>query len=239
MVDLDRWAKKTQYLTVDSDFVQGTNNNFSIYFGLESNVFIQEMRDVIGLKLVDFFASNINSSVVKYFDIISNDIPLPAQVLDERNGQVFARIMNERDFDTDVDKHAKIFSQKLNFFNPISIKQIAFKVNEGHADGKYVPLNPFTQFHMVLEITTLDHLNPPVDNNFKLINAIDNLVRKIDELIAKIPKEPPQGGQRKKISSMYLVLFFALIGAAWYWFTRAPTPSPPPTVLMRPSFPTG
>jgi hypothetical protein len=96
MVDLDRWAKKTQYLTIDSDFVQGSNNVFSIYFGIESNVFLQEMRDVIGLKLVDFYGSNIDGPTVKYIDVISPDIPMPAQILDERNGQVFARIMNER-----------------------------------------------------------------------------------------------------------------------------------------------
>ncbi len=238
-MDLDRWAKKTQYLTIDSDFVRGSNNAFSVYFGIESNVFLQEMRDVIGLKLVDFFASNINSSVVKYFDIISNDIPLAAQILDERSGQVFARIMNERDFATDVDKHAKICSQKLNYFNPISIKQLAFKVNEGHVNGAYLPLNPWTQFHMVVEVTTLDYLNPPVDNNFKLINAIDNLVRKVDELIAKIPK-PEDLKKKDKISSWYILVIVGAIAGMWYWLTR---PSSAGMIPQRPVpmhvFPTG
>jgi hypothetical protein len=223
-MDLDQWAKKTQYLTVDSDFVRGTNNVFSVDFGLESNVFIQEMRDVIGLRLVDFYASNINGEVVKYIDVLCADVPMAAQILDERNGQVFARIMNERDFDGDVDKHAKIFTQVTNHFNPISIKQLAFKINEGHVDGSYVPLNKWTQFHMILEVTTLDHLNPPRDNNYKLINAIDNLVRKVDELILLIPKEDPK---KKKMPSWYL---FALVGglvALWLWFSRGGPPPPP------------
>lgn len=238
-MDLDRWSKKTQYLTIDSDFVKGSNSDFSIYFGLESNVFLQEMRDVIGLKLVDFFASNINSSVVKYFDVISNDVPLAAQILDERNGQLFARIMNERDFDTDVDKQGKIFAQKLNYFNPISIKQLAFRVNEGHVDGSYVALNPWTQFHMVVEVTTLDHLNPPVDNNYKLINAIDHLVNKVDELIAKIPK-PEDLKKRDKISSWWILVIVGAIAGVWYWLTKAPDAA---SVPMRPvpihAFPTG
>jgi len=224
-MDLERWSKKTQYLTVDSAFVKGTNSDFSVYIGNESNVFIQEMRDVVGLKLVDFFASNVQSSVVKYIDVISGDIPLSAQILDERNGQIFARIMNERDFDADVDKHAKIFTQKQNLFNPISIKQLAFRIYEWHTDGSYVPLDTGTQFHMIIEITTLDHLNPPVDNNYKLINAIDNLVRKIDEVLARIPKEPPDGG-RKKINAMYLFAFIASLFGFWMWFSNRPASVP-------------
>lgn len=237
-MDLDRWAKKTQYLTIDSDFVQGSNNVFSIYFGLESNVFLQEMRDVIGLNLVDFYASGINGSTVKYIDIVSPDVPMAAQILDERNGQVFARIMNERNFKCDMDKQAKIFNRRTNHFNPISIKQLAFKVYEGHSDGVYQPLSPTTQFHMILEVVTLDHLKPPVDNNFKLINAIDNLVRKIDELMSKIPKEVPP--DKKKMPSWYLLVLVGGLAALWYWFTRAPSALTPSVtqVIPRPSYPT-
>ena len=236
-MDLERWAKKTQYLTIDSDFVQGSNNVFSVYFGLESNVFLQEMRDVIGLTLVDFYASGINGEMVKYIDVVCPDVPTAAQILDERSGQVFARIMNERSFKEDMDKQAKIFSRKCNYFNPISIKQLGFRIYESHSDGKYQPLDPATQFHMILEVTTLDHLNPPVDNNFKLINAIDNLVRKIDELMARIPKEPPKDTS-KKISSKWILVVLALIGGLWYWFTRAPSvPSVPqvPQMMPRPT----
>ncbi len=230
-MDLDQWAKKTQYLTIDSDFVKGTNSVFSVYFGIESNVFLQEMRDVIGFRLVDFYAVDIKGDVVKFIDVICPDIPMASQILDERSGQVFARIMNERDFNGDTDKHAKIFTQKTNYFNPLSIQHLAFKMFEGHADGSYVPLDPKTQFHMILEITTLDHLNPPKDNNYKLINAIDNLVRKVDELIKLIPKEDPT--KKKKMPAWYLFAFVGALAAAWLWFMRSgasgpPAPSLPP-----------
>jgi hypothetical protein len=96
--------KKVQYITVDSDFVfssnitvggytMGGNNNFSVNFGTKttsnnngtfttssSNIFVQEMRNVIGLKLVDFYVTqiatlqqvvgNTNPLAVKYIDIL-------------------------------------------------------------------------------------------------------------------------------------------------------------------------
>jgi len=223
MVDIDRWAKKVQYLTVDSDFVHGSNNAFSVYFGQESNVFIQEMRDVIGIKLVDFFITSIDGTVVKYVDVICPDIPVAAQILDERKGQLFARITNERDYKEDTDKQGKIFTQKTNFFNPLSIKQLAFQIYESHVDGSYVTLDPASQFHMILEITTLDHLNPPPDTNYRVVNAIDRLVTKIDELIAKIPKEVPE--KKKKISSVYLFGFIAALAAMWFWFFNSSGPT--------------
>ena len=230
MEDLDRWARKTQYLTVDSDFVQGSNNVFSVYFGQASNVFLQEMRDVIGIKLVDFFITRIDGNVVKYVDVVCPDIPLAAQILDERKGQIFARITNERDYKEDTDKQGKIFNQKNNYFNPISIKQLAFQMFEGHVDGSYVPLDPDSQFHMILEVTTLDHLKPPPDTNYRVVNAIDRLVTKIDELISKIPKEVPP--KEKKIPSVYLLAIIGAIIAFWFWISRGPSQVPPPPVQM-------
>jgi len=234
-MDLDRWAKKTQYLTIDSDFVKGTNNTFSVYFGQESNVFIQEMRDVIGIKLVDFFIVGIDGNTVKYVDVVCPDIPMAAQILDERKGQLFARITNERDYKEDTDKQGKIFSQKINYFNPISIKQLAFQMYEGHIDGSYVTLNPDSQFHMILELTTLDHLKPPPDTNHRVVNVVDRLITKIDELISKIPKEPDP--KKKKFSSVYLFGFIGVLIAAWLWFMRSGTPAVPipvaPQVPMR------
>lgn len=231
--DLGRWAKKVQYLTIDSEFVQGSNNVFSVYFGQQSNVFIQEMRDVIGIKLVDFFITSIDGNIVKFVDVICPDIPLAAQILDERKGQIFARITNERDYKEDTDKQGKIFAQTTNFFNPISIKQLAFQMYESHVDGSYVPLSPLSKFHMIIELTTLDHLKPPPDTNYRVVNAIDRLVTKIDELISKIPKEVPP--KPKKISSLYLVALFAAIAGLWFWFTSSsPSVTPPLPQLPRP-----
>ena len=54
--------KKVQYLIIDSEFVNGTNNNFSVTFGITSNTFIEDMREVIGIKVVDFYITQIGGS---------------------------------------------------------------------------------------------------------------------------------------------------------------------------------
>ena len=75
MFDPNIVNKKVQYITVDSEFIisanitqggytLGGNNNFSVNFGnssqtITSNIFMQEMRNVIGIKLVDFYVTQI------------------------------------------------------------------------------------------------------------------------------------------------------------------------------------
>ena len=172
--------KRVQYITVDSEFVTGSNNVFSVNFGTSttsntssnaitgaitvsgsrttgSNIFVQEMRNVIGLKLVDFYVtqvgtfevgnvvtdsegnvvttSNTNTLAVKYIDILCPDLPDTAQILDERKSKIFARIPLERDFsgssNTIVnDKQWKSFSRQTNYFNPISITKLNFQMFE-------------------------------------------------------------------------------------------------------------
>ena len=166
--------KRVQYITVDSEFVTGSNNVFSVNFGTSttsvatansttssvshsSNIFVQEMRNVIGLKLVDFYvtqvgtfevgnvvtdslgnivtSSNTSTLAVKYIDILCPDLPDTAQILDERKSKIFARIPLERDFsgssNTIVnDKQWKSFSRQTNYFNPISITKLNFQMFE-------------------------------------------------------------------------------------------------------------
>ena len=87
--------KKVQYVMIDSNFVTGTNNTFSVNFDIRSNTMIESMRDVIGIKLADFFVTQIGSSdsgnvnAAKYIDIYCPDVPTPGQILDERRGQLF------------------------------------------------------------------------------------------------------------------------------------------------------
>lgn len=173
-------VKKVQYITIDSEFVSGTNNVFTVNFGTStssvtssnaqtgaitvsskrttgSNIFIQEMRNVIGLKLVDFYVtqvgtfevgnvytdsggnvittSNTSTLAVKYIDILCPDLPDVAQILDERKGKIFARIPLERDFsgssNTIVnDKQWKTFNRQTNYFNPLSINRLNFQMWE-------------------------------------------------------------------------------------------------------------
>ena len=157
--DMSTIKKKVQYITVDSDFVSGSNNVFSVNFGTStysvytnnnftnsttysSNIFIQELRNVVGLKLVDFYVTQIgsftlgtdnsNSYAVKYIDILCPDLPDAAQILDERKSKIFARVPLERDFSGTSnlvvnDKQWKSFNRQTNYFNPISIKQLNFQ----------------------------------------------------------------------------------------------------------------
>jgi len=97
--------KRVQYLTVDSRFVNGTNNASSVDMTLQSNVHMMDMKRVIGLKMVEFYITqvgendaNLNTNVAKYVDVICPDVPKSAQILDERNGLIFARVPLERHF---------------------------------------------------------------------------------------------------------------------------------------------
>jgi hypothetical protein len=180
--DVNSITKRVQYITVDSEFVTSNNplvtycnNNFSVNFGTSSrsitktdtngvlsttgyastgsNIFVQEMKNVIGIKLVDFYVtqvgsfemssgvdgvttlSNTSTLSVKYIDILCPDLPDTAQILDERKSKIFARIPLERDFSGSSniianDKQWKNFDRQTNYFNPISITKLNFQMFE-------------------------------------------------------------------------------------------------------------
>jgi hypothetical protein len=97
--------KKTQYVILDSNFVNGTNNTFSLDLTLESNTHVEDMGRVLGIKMVDFYitqvgenSSNLNTDIAKFIDIVCPDVPKVAQILDERHGQILARVPLERHF---------------------------------------------------------------------------------------------------------------------------------------------
>ena len=207
--------KKVQYITVDSEYVIGVNNNFAVNFGTSSNIFIQEMRNVIGLKLVDFYVTQIasftegtdktNTVAIKYIDILCPDLPDSCQILDERKSKIFARIPLERDFSGTSnivvnDKQWKSFNRITNYFNPISIKQLNFQMWELVAPqsitsaGKYQLLQPDAEFYMVLEVTTLEYDEttlPQEDATIKVVEAVQSLERKFDTFFEEmLGKEP-------------------------------------------------
>ena len=208
--------RKTQYLIIDSDFVDGTNNSFSVTFGLKSNTFIQEMKDVVGIKLLDVYITQIGDTgtggtgnAAKYVDIICPDIPMAGQILCERSGQVFARVPLERDADGGTgyvvhDKEWKSYTHETRYFNPISIKTLHFKMFEYQGDGDYVPLQPDAEFYMVLEITTMDYTQPPEDKLVTVNENLEKIAKKLDR-ITKIMLKPPEP-PKKKIPLMYLGL---------------------------------
>lgn len=241
-MSLEEFPKKIQYINIDSNFVNGSNNNFSISFENSSNMFIQEMKDVVGFKLTDFYATQVGllgdgtGTGAKYIDILCNEIPTPAQILDERHGQILARIPLERVSSNVVfhDKQWNNWTRETNFFNPISIKKLSFKMYELRGNGDYVPLQPDTSFYMTFELNTIDHQAKTPDRSFELLQSIDKLCGKLEKFCQKvqIPEEIVKPSQ-KKIPVKYLVLFLASIIGMYLYFKPA-QPAPPVQVPFPP-----
>lgn len=235
--------KKIQYIMIDSNFVNGTNNNFSVNFDIRSNTMIESIKDVIGIKLVDFFVTQIGKNdsgtldAAKYIDIYCPDVPTPGQILDERRGQVFNRIPLERNFGGNSsqlfvhDKQWKSFNRNTNYFNPISIKKLNFTLYEHQGDDDYELLQPDASFYMILEITTIDHEAPKPD---KLARSIEKLCRRLDNLPDNPPPEPVSKPVGKKIPFMYLVgAILAILGGWFYFMQKGPVA---PAVPVGPGF---
>jgi hypothetical protein len=224
--------RKVQYLIIDSDFVQGTNNNFVVTFGITSNTFIQEMKDVVAIKLVDFYVTQVgvggsggHGDGAKYIDIVCKDIPTAGQMLSERTSEVFARVPLERDSDGGAnylvhDKEWKPYTNDTRYFNPMSIKSLHFQMFEYQGDGDYLPLHPGAEFYMVLELTTIDHKAPPEDKLVTVIENLESISEKLDNMTRLMllpPPEPPQ----KKYPVKYLVLIVVLVALLVYFIRRS------------------
>jgi hypothetical protein len=233
-MSLDDIPKKTQYVIIDSNFVNGTNNTFSLDLQLESNTHVEDMSRVLGIKMVDFYItqvgendSNLNTNVAKYVDIICPDIPKVAQILDERRGQIFARVPLERHFTGSNgivlrDKQAKFFGRQTNFFNPISVKKLNFEIYEYQDDGDYVLLQPDAKWYMVLEITTVNVKEKPKNRELQILQALQQLIAKIDTLnqnVQRLPDKPPEP-PKEKYSFGVLVLILASIFGGFLWFVN-------------------
>ena len=190
-MDTTNIRKKIQYITIDSEFVQGTNNTFTVNLGtinasnnVTSNILLQNMRNVIGLKVVDFFVSQIGSNDagtgVKYIDILCPDLPDAAQILDERKGKVFARVPLERDFTTTNNDIIVNDKQWKSFNSATSPPYI----------GTYQLLQPDAGFYMILEVTTIDNdviTLPKEDPTVKVVEAIQSLEEKLISLFEQFP----------------------------------------------------
>lgn len=233
-MSLDDIPKKTQYIILDSSFVNGTNNTFSLDLALESNTHVEDMSRVLGIKMVDFYITqigendaNLNTNVAKYVDIICPEVPKVAQLLDERQGQVFARVPLERHFTGSSglvlrDKQWKSFHRKTNYFNPISIKKLNFKIYESQDDGDYALLQSDAKWYMVLEITTVNVKEKPKDRELQILRALEKLLKKIDVLnenVQKLPDKPPEETP-KKYSFGLLVVILVMIFSSFIWWVN-------------------
>lgn len=232
MVSLDDIPKKTQYIILDSSYVQGTNSEFSLDLTLESNTHVEDMSRVLGIKMVDFYITQIgendaslNNNVAKYVDIVCPDVPKVAQLLDERHGQVFARVPLERHFAGSSglvlrDKQWKSFHRQTNWFNPISIKKLNFKMYESQDDGDYTLLQSTAKWYMVLEITTVNVKEKPKDRELQILQALEKLLKKIDTLnsqVAKLPDKKDEENKPKKYSFGLLVLLLITLLGTFLW----------------------
>ena len=235
-MSLDDIPKKVQYVILDSNFVTGTNNAFSLDLTLKSNTHVEDMGRVLGIKLMDFYItqvgennSNLNTNVAKFVDIVCPDIPKPAQMLDERHGQVFARVPLERHFTGSNgivlrDKQAKLFNRQQNYFNPISIKRLDFKIYEQQDDGDYVTLQPDAKWFMVLEITTVNVKEKPKNRELQILQALEKLLKKIDTLnenVQKLPDKPPEENPKKYSFGLLVVILTSLLGGFIWWVNKS------------------
>ena len=238
-MSLDYIPKKTQYVIIDSNFVNGTNNVFSLDLKLESNTHIEDMSRVLGIKMVDFYITQIGgaspgaspSNISKFVDVICPDIPKVAQILDERHGQILARVPLERHFAKDSttilrDKQGKMFHRKQTFFNPISIRKLNFKIYENQDDNDYVLLHPDSRWYMILEITTVNVKEKPRDRELQILLALEKLLGKIDTLnqnVQKLPDKPPEPPKEKYSFGLLVAVLASLFGGFMWWVNKSPT----------------
>ena len=235
-MSLDDIPKKVQYIIIDSNFVNGTNNTFSLDLTLKSNTHIEDMSRVLGVKMVDFYItqvgendSNLNTDVAKFVDIVCPEIPKVAQILDERHGQVFARVPLERHFTGNNgivlrDKQWRSFNRQTNYFNPISIKKLNFEIYEQQDDGDYVKLQPDAKWYMVLEITTVNVKEKPKDRELQILMALEKLLKKIDTLnqnVQKLPDKPPEQNPKKYSFGLLVAILASLLGGFIWWVNKS------------------
>ena len=235
-MSLDDIPKKVQYVILDSNFVTGTNNAFSLDLTLKSNTHVEDMGRVLGVKMVDFYItqvgendSNLNTNVAKFVDIVCPDIPKPAQMLDERHGQVFARVPLERHFAGSNgivlrDKQWKSFNRHQNYFNPISIKRLDFKIYEQQDDGDYTLLQPDAKWYMILEITTVNVKEKPKDRELQILQALQKLLKKIDTLnenVQKLPDKPPEENPKRYSFGLLVVILASFVGGFIWWVNKS------------------
>ena len=235
-MSLDDTPKKVQYIVVDSEFVNGTNNTFSLDLTLQSNTHVEDMSRVLGIKMVDFYITQVgesnasaNTNVAKFVDIVCPELPKFAQILDERHGQILARVPLERHFSGSNefilrDKQWKRFHQQTNYFNPISIKQLNFNIYEQQDDGDYVTLQPDAKWYMILEITTVNIKEKPRDRELQILLALDKLINKIELLninVQKLPDKPPSENPKKYSFGLLIALIASAFGGFLWWVNKS------------------
>jgi|TARA_Y100000385_G_scaffold252975_1_gene276785 hypothetical protein len=193
------------------------------------------MSRVLGIKIADFYITQIGDSgasgstnIAKYVDIICPEVPKVAQILDERQGQILARVPLERHFSGSNnailrDKQWRRFNQHTNYFNPISIKKLNFTINEQQDDGDYVTLQPDAKWYMILEITTVNVKEKPKDRELQILMAMEKLLNKIDRLnqnVERLPDKPPDENPKKFSFGLLVAVLVSILGGFIWWVNK-------------------
>ena len=173
-------------------------------------------------------SSNVSTDIAKFVDIVCPDIPKVAQILDERHGQVLARVPLERHMthasSVMRDKQWKSFNRQTNYFNPISIKKLHFEIFEQQDDGDYVKLQPDAKWYMILEITTVNIKEKPKDRELQILQALEKLLKKIDTLnynVQKLPDKPPEEKPKKYSFGLLVAFLTSLLGGFIWWVNKS------------------
>jgi hypothetical protein len=235
-MDLISVPKKTQLISLDSRSLSPGEYTFNLR-SAESNIFLEEYKDVIGVRLVDYHIATIQGNVYTGGYVINVEIPeIPkvAQILDSDSGLIFAKIPLDRVSSVSNpetitrDQHVnRIYDTPNRYFNPIALDRITIKqtMYSGTSRDK-LDLQSNAGWMMVLEITTIDHKAPEPD---RLLHAIEDLTKYIKKMPTPQIVMPVEEVKKSKIKLWTIVVPILLIMGAIYWWTSRQSPPSAPS----------
>jgi hypothetical protein len=127
------------------------------------------------------------------------------------------------------DKQWRSFNRQTNYFNPISIKKLNFKIYEQQDDNDYKLLQPDAKWYMILEITTVNVKEKPKDRDLQILLALQKLLDKIDVLnenVRKLPDEPPEPPKKKYSFGLLVLILTTIFGTFVWWVNRGISSGP-------------
>jgi len=210
---MENLPTKSQLISLDSSQITSGTNSDCVFDlrAVESKYFLENFKDVVAIRLVDYHVSVLRGNVYTgayVIDIQIPEIPTKAQILDQDLGQVFARIPLDRvDSTTDAETETRDqywkqhhIQPQLNYFNPISLNKLSIKLTQmaGFSRDRY-PLNANAGWFMILEVITLDHEAPKPKTNDNLHESIQELSRVLGGLVVPSGLVPSEPGPNKKI----------------------------------------
>ena len=128
----------------------------------------------------------------------------------------------------------KAFPRQTNLFNPISLQKLHFEINELQGDSDYKTLQPDASWYMILEVTTIDVKEKPVNREVQMLEALHKLIGKIEDLNVNVKKLPDKEDiekmekeKKKKYPLRYLILFITMVIGGFVFVKNKFTPSIP------------